>query len=241
MLGRAEQLSTRGVSHVGSSRRPPDRRWLRPVPVVRRRRPHRALHRDRSRDRDHRLPARLPRPAARRQDRRRRRDPREGRASCTASAARPIGNSRVKLTNAKPTASSAAWSQEGQDPLQVAAEQLKADGVDVLHTIGGDDTNTTAADLAAYLARERLRPDRRRPAQDDRQRRGADQAVARRVDRRRGGRRLRRERHRRAPLGPAHAHRARGHGPALRVADRRRGRRVPQVARHAGVGARASA
>ena len=26
------------------------------------------------------------------------------------------------------------------------------DGVDVLHTIGGDDTNTTAADLAAYLA-----------------------------------------------------------------------------------------
>jgi pyrophosphate--fructose-6-phosphate 1-phosphotransferase len=33
----------------------------------------------------------------------------------------------------------------------VAAEQLTKDGVDVLHTIGGDDTNTTAADLAAYL------------------------------------------------------------------------------------------
>ena len=33
----------------------------------------------------------------------------------------------------------------------VTAEQLKSDGVDVLHTIGGDDTNTTAADLAAYL------------------------------------------------------------------------------------------
>jgi pyrophosphate--fructose-6-phosphate 1-phosphotransferase len=30
----------------------------------------------------------------------------------------------------------------------VAAEQLTRDGVDVLHTIGGDDTNTTAADLA---------------------------------------------------------------------------------------------
>ena len=28
---------------------------------------------------------------------------------------------------------------------------LTADGVDVLHTIGGDDTNTTAADLAAFL------------------------------------------------------------------------------------------
>ena len=40
---------------------------------------------------------------------------------------------------------------EGQDPLAVAANQLTADGVDVLHTIGGDDTNTTAADLAAYL------------------------------------------------------------------------------------------
>jgi pyrophosphate--fructose-6-phosphate 1-phosphotransferase len=33
----------------------------------------------------------------------------------------------------------------------VAAEQLRRDGVDVLHTIGGDDTNGTAADLAAYL------------------------------------------------------------------------------------------
>jgi pyrophosphate--fructose-6-phosphate 1-phosphotransferase len=35
----------------------------------------------------------------------------------------------------------------------VAAEQLVRDGVNVLHTIGGDDTNTTAADLAAYLAK----------------------------------------------------------------------------------------
>ncbi len=39
------------------------------------------------------------------------------------------------------------------DPLQAAADQLTADGVDVLHTIGGDDTNTTAADLAAFLAK----------------------------------------------------------------------------------------
>jgi pyrophosphate--fructose-6-phosphate 1-phosphotransferase len=35
--------------------------------------------------------------------------------------------------------------------LHVAAEQLSRDAVDVLHTIGGDDTNGTAADLAAYL------------------------------------------------------------------------------------------
>src|SRR5690606_37152159 len=36
-------------------------------------------------------------------------------------------------------------------PLRVAAEQLTRDGVTILHTIRGDDTNTTAADLAAYL------------------------------------------------------------------------------------------
>ncbi len=62
----------------------------------------------------------------------------------------PIGNSRVKLTNAKDLVKRGLV-QEGQDPLRVAAERLQADGVDVLHTIGGDDTNTTAADLAAYL------------------------------------------------------------------------------------------
>jgi pyrophosphate--fructose-6-phosphate 1-phosphotransferase len=62
----------------------------------------------------------------------------------------PIGNSRVKLTNAKNLVERGLV-KEGENPLQVAAEQLRADGVDVLHTIGGDDTNTTAADLAAYL------------------------------------------------------------------------------------------
>lgn len=62
----------------------------------------------------------------------------------------PIGNSRVKLTNAADLVKRGLV-QEGQNPLQVAAEQLQADEVDVLHTIGGDDTNTTAADLAAYL------------------------------------------------------------------------------------------
>src|SRR5580765_9040345 len=62
----------------------------------------------------------------------------------------PIGNSRVKLTNVDDCVKRGLV-QPGQDPLQVAAEQLRRDGVDVLHTIGGDDTNTTAADLAAYL------------------------------------------------------------------------------------------
>jgi pyrophosphate--fructose-6-phosphate 1-phosphotransferase len=62
----------------------------------------------------------------------------------------PIGNSRVKLTNVDDCVKRGLV-QPGQDPLHVAAEQLSRDGVDVLHTIGGDDTNGTAADLAAYL------------------------------------------------------------------------------------------
>src|SRR6478736_1553718 len=62
----------------------------------------------------------------------------------------PIGNSRVKLTNVDDCVRRGLV-QAGQDPLHVAAEQLTRDGVDVLHTIGGDDTNGTAADLAAYL------------------------------------------------------------------------------------------
>ena len=64
----------------------------------------------------------------------------------------PIGNSRVKLTNVKDCVKRGLV-KPGEDPLKVAADQLVNDGVDVLHTIGGDDTNTTAADLAAYLAK----------------------------------------------------------------------------------------
>ncbi len=61
-----------------------------------------------------------------------------------------IGNSRVKLTNVKDCVKRGLV-KEGHDPRQVAADQLVRDGVDVLHTIGGDDTNTAAADLAAFL------------------------------------------------------------------------------------------
>jgi pyrophosphate--fructose-6-phosphate 1-phosphotransferase len=63
----------------------------------------------------------------------------------------PIGNSRVKLTNVKDLVKRGLV-KAGENPLKVAADRLVADGVDVLHTIGGDDTNTTAADLAAFLA-----------------------------------------------------------------------------------------
>lgn len=62
----------------------------------------------------------------------------------------PIGNSRVKLTNTKDLVKRKLI-PEGVDPLDFAAKRLTDDGVDVLHTIGGDDTNTTAADLAAHL------------------------------------------------------------------------------------------
>ena len=62
----------------------------------------------------------------------------------------PIGNSRVKLTNAADCVKRGLV-KEGENPLRVAAERLAKDGISILHTIGGDDTNTTAADLAAYL------------------------------------------------------------------------------------------
>jgi pyrophosphate--fructose-6-phosphate 1-phosphotransferase len=62
----------------------------------------------------------------------------------------PIGNSRVKLTNAEDLVRRGLV-EAGEDPLAVAARRLTADGVDVLHTIGGDDTSLTAADLASHL------------------------------------------------------------------------------------------
>jgi pyrophosphate--fructose-6-phosphate 1-phosphotransferase len=64
----------------------------------------------------------------------------------------PIGNSRVKLTNVKDCLKRGLV-KPGQEPQQVAADQLVKDGVDVLHAVGGDDTNTAAAELAAFLAR----------------------------------------------------------------------------------------
>ena len=63
----------------------------------------------------------------------------------------PIGNSRIKLTNIK-DCEKRGLIQKGENPLQVAANQLVKDKIDILLTIGGDDTNTTAADLAKFLA-----------------------------------------------------------------------------------------
>ncbi|KAL7444340.1 hypothetical protein ACHAXH_006231 [Discostella pseudostelligera] len=62
----------------------------------------------------------------------------------------PIGNSRVKLTNVK-DCMARGFVKEGETPLEVAAQQLIKDGINVLHTIGGDDTNTQAAELSKYI------------------------------------------------------------------------------------------
>lgn len=62
----------------------------------------------------------------------------------------PIGNSRVKLTNVEDCIKR-GYVQDGDDPLKVAADQLIKDGINILHTIGGDDTNTMAAQLSFYL------------------------------------------------------------------------------------------
>ena len=75
---------------------------------------------------------------------------RQGAAILHRHGGSPLGNSRVKLTNVKDCVKRGLV-KEGETPLEVAANQLTKDGVTILHTIGGDDTNTTAADLAAYL------------------------------------------------------------------------------------------
>lgn len=61
-----------------------------------------------------------------------------------------IGNSRVKLSNIKDCINN-KYIKPNEIPLEIAAKQLVKDKIDILHTIGGDDTNTTAADLVDYL------------------------------------------------------------------------------------------
>jgi len=63
----------------------------------------------------------------------------------------PLGNSRVKLTNTEDCVQRGLVTR-GDLPLEVAAKQLQKDCVTILHTIGGDDTNTMAAELTGYLS-----------------------------------------------------------------------------------------
>ena len=62
----------------------------------------------------------------------------------------PIGNSRVKLTNIEDCVLK-GYVKKSEDPLEIAARQLTRDKINILHTIGGDDTNTMAAQLSFYL------------------------------------------------------------------------------------------
>lgn len=62
----------------------------------------------------------------------------------------PIGNSRVKLTNVKDCIAR-GFVQANETPLEAAAQRLLKDEVNILHTIGGDDTNTQAAELSKYI------------------------------------------------------------------------------------------
>ena len=64
-----------------------------------------------------------------------------------------LGNSRVKLINKKDCIQK-GYIHKNKDPLEVAANQLKDDKIEILHTIGGDDTNTTAGDLVDFLSKK---------------------------------------------------------------------------------------
>jgi diphosphate-dependent phosphofructokinase len=57
---------------------------------------------------------------------------------------------KQQLTNEKDCIKR-GYCQEGETPSEVAAQQLLKDQVNVLHTIGGDDTNTQAAHLSEYI------------------------------------------------------------------------------------------
>ena len=63
----------------------------------------------------------------------------------------PLGNSRVKLSNIEDCIKN-KYIKEGENPLEIAAKQLVRDKIDILHTIGGDDTNTAAGELVQYLS-----------------------------------------------------------------------------------------
>lgn len=68
----------------------------------------------------------------------------------------PLKNSRVNLGNTEDCLKRGLI-RPGENPFTIAGEQLKRDRVTILHTIGGDDTNTAAAALAARLGQMNYR------------------------------------------------------------------------------------
>ena len=67
-----------------------------------------------------------------------------------------LGSSRVKLTNIDDCIKN-NYINKNQIPLETAAQELIKNKIDILHTIGGDDTNTTAADLVKYLEEKKYK------------------------------------------------------------------------------------
>ncbi len=63
-----------------------------------------------------------------------------------------IGNSRIKLTNSEDCYNKGLIKKH-EDPLEKAATILLKDKINILHTIGGDDTNTMASELSKFLTK----------------------------------------------------------------------------------------
>ena len=218
------------------SRCAPDGRWLRPVPVLRRRCPDRDLRRHRPRHRADRLPARLPRPAHRQQHRDRSRGARR-RGPPAPLRREPDrqqpgqAHQRRRLPQARPDrrgrdgAGGGGRAAAGRRRRHPAHHRRRRHQ----HRGGRPGGVPPHAGLGAH---------RRRPAEDHRQRHRADPAEPRRADRGPAGVALRPERARRARLQPADADRARGDGPRQRLADGRGGARLHGLARRAAVAAR---
>ena len=159
----------------------PDRGRVRPVPLVRRGRPHRDLRRHRPRHRADRLPARLPRPADRQQHHHRRRG--AGRRRAAAPLRRqpdrqqpgqadqrrrlpPAGPDRPERHGARGRREGAAG-RPGGHPAHHRRRR---------HQHGGGRPGGLPRDPG-------LRAHGRRPPQDHRQRHRADPAEPRRADR----------------------------------------------------------
>ena len=151
------------------------------------------------------------------------------RTCCTAFGGSPIGNSRVKLTNVK-DAVERGLVQEGQDPLEVAADQLtrgrrrrpahhrrRRHQHDGRRPRGVPAGTTTTSPSSACPRRSTTTSCRSSSGSA----RGPPPSRAR----------FRPQHHRRALVEPADARRPRGHGPGLRLADRGDRAAVPRVGR----------
>ena len=148
-----------------------------PLPQFRHRRTDRALHGDRARDRDHRLPRRLHRACCSGDRYRSRPEVRAAAAVLHRYGGSPIGNSRVKLTNveglrqARPGEGGPGSAEGRRRPARARRRRRPAHDRRRRHQHGRGGPGRLSRATT-------LRPHRDRPAQDGRQRRLPDPAVA---------------------------------------------------------------